>query len=57
MFGKRITIVFLPDASNKVKQFRIPQSLLLVSLVIFLSVALFFAWGIVEYRGIKETGS
>jgi murein DD-endopeptidase MepM/ murein hydrolase activator NlpD len=54
MFGKRITIVFLPDASNKVKQFRIPQSLLLFFLVIFLSVALFFAWGIVEYRGVKE---
>ena len=54
MFGKKITIVFLPDASNKVKQFRIPQSLLLVSLVVFLSVALLSAWGIVEYRGIKE---
>ena len=53
MFGKRITIVFLPDASNKVKQFRIPQSLLLVSLFIFLSVVLLFTWGIVEYRGIK----
>jgi murein DD-endopeptidase MepM/ murein hydrolase activator NlpD len=54
MFGKKITIVFLPDASNKVKQFRIPQSLLLVSLLIFLSVALLFTWGIAEYRGIKE---
>ena len=53
MFGKRVTIVFLPDASNKVKQFRIPQSLLLVSLLIFLSVALLFAWGVVEYRSIK----
>ena len=53
MFGKKITIVFLPDASNKVKQFKIPQSLLLVSLLIFLSVALLFTWGIVEYRGIK----
>ncbi len=42
MLRKKITIVFLPDASNRVKQFRIPQSLLLVSLLIFLSAALLF---------------
>ncbi len=54
MLRKMITIVFLPDTSNRVKQFRIPQLLLLASLIIFLTIALVFMWGFAEYRDIKK---
>jgi murein DD-endopeptidase MepM/ murein hydrolase activator NlpD len=54
MLRKKINIIFLPDASNRVRQFKVPQSLLLGSLFVFLSVAILFIWGFAEYQDIKE---
>lgn len=53
MLRKKITIVFLPDASNKVKQLKIPQSFLLGSLLVFLSLACVLTWGIIDYGSMK----
>ncbi len=53
MLRKKITIVFLPDASNRVRQLKIPQSLLLGSLLIILLFALVLTWGLMDYRFIK----
>jgi hypothetical protein len=51
--AKKLTIVFLPGASNKVKQLKIPRFLLFFFFLIFISVALVLAWGIRDYRTIK----
>ena len=53
MLRKKITIVFLPDASDRVRQLKIPQSLLLGSLLVILIFALVLTWGIMDYRSIK----
>jgi murein DD-endopeptidase MepM/ murein hydrolase activator NlpD len=53
MLRKKITIVFLPDASKRVRQLKIPQSLLLGSLLIILFLALTLTWGLMDYRSIK----
>jgi murein DD-endopeptidase MepM/ murein hydrolase activator NlpD len=53
MLRKKITIVFLPDASDRVRQLKIPQSLLLGSLVVTLIFALVLTWGLMDYRSIK----
>jgi murein DD-endopeptidase MepM/ murein hydrolase activator NlpD len=51
--AKKVTIVFLPGASKKVKQFKIPRSLLFFLFLVFLSAALALAWGVRDYRAIK----
>jgi hypothetical protein len=51
--AKKVTIVFLPGASKKVKQLKIPRSLLFFFFLIFISAALVLAWGIRDYRTIK----
>ena len=53
MLRKKITIVFLPDASNRVRQLKIPQSFLLGSLLVILLFALVLTWGFMDYRSIK----
>ena len=53
MAAKKLTIVFLPDASNKVRQLKIPKFLLFFLFLVFLSAALTLAWGVWDYRGIK----
>ena len=53
MSGKKVTIVFLPGASKKVKQLKIPRFLLFFFFLLFLSTALVFAWGIRDYLNIK----
>ncbi len=53
MAAKKVTIVFLPGASSKVKQLKIPRFLLFFVFLIFLSAALALAWGIRDYRDIK----
>jgi murein DD-endopeptidase MepM/ murein hydrolase activator NlpD len=53
MLRKKITIIFLPDASNRVRQLKIPQSLLLGSLLVILLLTLVLAWGLIDYRSIK----
>jgi len=51
--AKKVTIVFLPGASSKVKQLKIPRFLLFFVFLIFLSAALALAWGVRDYRYIK----
>jgi murein DD-endopeptidase MepM/ murein hydrolase activator NlpD len=51
--ARKITIVFLPDASKKVRRLKIPKSLLFFFFLIFLSAALTLTWGIRDYRAIK----
>ncbi|UCF57083.1 MAG: M23 family metallopeptidase [Deltaproteobacteria bacterium] len=53
MAARKITIVFLPDASKKVRRLKIPKSLLFFFFLIFLSAALTLTWGIRDYRAIK----
>lgn len=53
MAAKKVTIVFLPGASKKVKQLKIPRALLFFFFLIFLSAALFLTWGVRDYRAIK----
>ena len=53
MLRKKITIIFLPDASNRVRQLKIPQSLILGSLLVILLLSLVLAWGLMDYRSIK----
>ena len=53
MLRKKITIIFLPDSSNRVRQIKIPQSLLLGSLLVILLFSLFLTWGLMDYRSIK----
>ncbi len=53
MAAKKVTIVFLPGASKRVKQFKIPRSLLYFVFLILLSAALALAWGLRDYRAIK----
>ncbi len=53
MLRKKITIIFLPDASNRVKQFKIPQSILLGFLLAILLLAFVLTWGLMDYRAVK----
>ena len=53
MAGKRITIVFLPEGSNKVRQFKIPKSIFLLFFLSIIASALLLTWMIRDYRGIK----
>lgn len=53
MAGKKVTIVFVPGASKKVKQLKIPRSLLFFFFLIFVSAALVLTWGVRDYRAIK----
>jgi murein DD-endopeptidase MepM/ murein hydrolase activator NlpD len=51
--AKKVTIVFLPGASRKVTQLKIPRFLLFFVFLIFLSAVLALAWGIRDYRAVK----
>jgi len=51
--AKKVTIVLLPGASKKVKQFKIPRFLLFFLFLVFLSAALVLAWGVSDYRAIR----
>jgi murein DD-endopeptidase MepM/ murein hydrolase activator NlpD len=51
--AKKVTIVFLPGASSRVKQLKIPRFLLFFVFLIFISAALALAWGFRDYRTIK----
>ncbi|MGD9032411.1 MAG: hypothetical protein PVH02_07110, partial [Desulfobacteraceae bacterium] len=53
MAAKKVTIVFLPGASRKVTQLKIPRFLLFFVFLIFLSAVLALAWGIRDYRAVK----
>lgn len=53
MAAKKVTIVFLPGASKKVKQLKIPRALLFFFFLVFISAALFLTWGVRDYRAIK----
>ena len=53
MLRKKITIVFLPDASSRVKQLKIPQSLLMGFLLAVLLLVLILTWGFMDYRALK----
>lgn len=53
MASKKITIVFLPGGTRKVKQFKIPRSLFLLFLLVLIGGALLLTWGIKDYRAIK----
>jgi len=50
---KKITIVFVPEASRRVKQLKIPRFLLFFSFLIFISAGLVLTWGIRDYRAMK----
>jgi murein DD-endopeptidase MepM/ murein hydrolase activator NlpD len=49
----KVTIVFLPGASKKVKQLKIPRALLYFLLLVLLAAALALTWGVRDYRAIK----
>jgi murein DD-endopeptidase MepM/ murein hydrolase activator NlpD len=51
--ANKVTIVFLPGASKKVKQLKIPRVLLYFLFLVFLAAALALTWGIRDYRAIK----
>jgi murein DD-endopeptidase MepM/ murein hydrolase activator NlpD len=51
--ANKVTIVFLPGASKKVKQLKIPRVLLYFLFLVFLAAALALTWGIKDYRAIK----
>jgi murein DD-endopeptidase MepM/ murein hydrolase activator NlpD len=53
MLRKKITIVLLPESGSRVRQLKIPQSLLLGSLLVILSLAFVIPWGLMEYRAVK----
>lgn len=53
MAAKKITIVFLPEGSNKVRQFKIHRSLFLFFSLLFISSALLLTWMIRDYLDIK----
>jgi murein DD-endopeptidase MepM/ murein hydrolase activator NlpD len=51
---KKITIVYLPDGINAVRQFKVPKVLLSVILVLSLSVAAVFIWASNDYLQLKK---
>ena len=53
MATKKITIVFLPEGSNKVRQFKVPKYLVVFFSLLFLSCALFLTWMIRDYYDVK----
>jgi murein DD-endopeptidase MepM/ murein hydrolase activator NlpD len=53
MLRKRITIIFLPDSSGRVRQLKIPQSLLLGSLLTILLLVFVLTWDLMDYRSVK----
>ena len=53
MAFNKTTIVLLPDGSTKVKQFRIPRFLFVLSVFVLLGCGMFLTWIIRDYRMIK----
>jgi murein DD-endopeptidase MepM/ murein hydrolase activator NlpD len=53
MLRKKITIIFLPDGSSRVRQFKVPQSLLLGFLLTILLIAFVLTWSLMDYRAVK----
>jgi murein DD-endopeptidase MepM/ murein hydrolase activator NlpD len=51
---KKITIVYLPDGINAVRQFKVPKMLLRVILVLALSVGAFLVWASNDYLQLKK---
>jgi murein DD-endopeptidase MepM/ murein hydrolase activator NlpD len=51
---KKITIVYLPDGINAVRQFKVPKVLLRVILVLSLSIVAFLAWASNDYLQLKK---
>jgi murein DD-endopeptidase MepM/ murein hydrolase activator NlpD len=51
---KKITIVYLPDGINAVKQFKVPKVLLKVVLILTLSVAALLIWASNDYLQLKQ---
>lgn len=51
---KKITIVYLPDGINAVKQFKIPKLLVNLFLVLFLSVTAYLVWASHDYVKLKK---
>jgi murein DD-endopeptidase MepM/ murein hydrolase activator NlpD len=52
---KKITIVYLPDGINAVRQFRVPKAVVGVVSIIVLTAAAFFIWASVDYLEMKKT--
>jgi murein DD-endopeptidase MepM/ murein hydrolase activator NlpD len=50
---KKITIVLVPEGTNRVRQFRFPRFLPLVFILLFISCAVLLSWLIQDYRAIK----
>lgn len=53
MAAKKITIVFVPDGSRKIRQLKIPKILLIFFLLISLCVAAFLTWAVRDYQAIR----
>jgi len=51
---KKITIVYLPDGINAVRQFKVPKVLFNIILLLSLSVAAFFFWVSNNYMELKK---
>ena len=51
---KKITIVYLPDGINAVKQFKVPKLLVNLCLVLFVSLAAFLVWASNDYLKLKK---
>ena len=54
MASKKITIIFLPDRSHKVRQFKMPRSVFIFFCLILLTGALALAWMGNDYLRIKS---
>jgi murein DD-endopeptidase MepM/ murein hydrolase activator NlpD len=51
---KKITIVYLPDGIDAVRQYKVPRVLVNVALLLSLSVAAFFLWASSDYLELKK---
>jgi murein DD-endopeptidase MepM/ murein hydrolase activator NlpD len=51
---KKITIVYLPDGIDAVRQFKVPRALVKIALLLSLSVAVFFLWASNDYLELKK---
>ena len=53
MASRKITIVVLPEGTRKIKQLKIPKSLLYFFFLLFLSAVCFLVWVFLDYQDIK----
>ncbi len=54
MASKKITIIFLPDRSHKVRQFKMPRGMFIFFCLILLTGILSLAWMVKDYLRIKS---